>query len=293
LSDDLLVSRDVPIMMGVTNIRDNAAKVQNQGFEINLTASPVRIKDFEWQIGGTYSYNDNKIVEIYGKEIDDIGNRWFIGHPIGVRYTQKCIGLWQESDMGSNEATLYNAVPGKPRFEEVPDADGNIDYTINDKDRQIVGVTVPPHLLGLRTSFSYKNLTLAIAANGAFGHVKSTTYQYYNDPRFRNFNFSYWTPETPDNYFPRPGSIAGDTESEHGSLFTFKADWFKIKNITLNYDLPAKWLKPVGIQSTAVFCSLQDYFSFYSYPFVDPETGGGLGSYPNNKECKFGVRLSF
>ncbi|MDR0547361.1 MAG: hypothetical protein LBG77_07250, partial [Dysgonamonadaceae bacterium] len=70
-------------------------------------------------------------------------------------------------------------------------------------------------------------------------------------------------------------------------------DWFKIKNITLNYDLPKKVLKPVGIGSAAVFVSLQDYFSFYSYPFIDPETGSGLGAYPNNKEMKFGVRVSF
>lgn len=293
VSDELLISRNIPIMMGVTSLRDNSAKVQNQGFEINLNVSPVRTRDFEWQVGVNYSYNDNKILEIYGEKNDDIGNRWFIGEPIGVVYTYKCIGLWQESDMGTEEAILYGAESGKPRFEDVPDENGEIDYVINDQDRQIVGYTVPPHLLGLRTSFSYKNFTLSIAGNGAFGHVKRATYQYYNDPRFRNFNFSYWTPETPENKFPRPGTIAGDTESQHGSLFTFAADWFKIKNLTLGYDVPAKLLQPLHIQSLAVYCSLQDYFSFYSYPFVDPETGSGLGAYPNNKECKFGIRLSF
>lgn len=293
ISDDLLISRNIPIMMGVTSLRDNSAKVQNQGFEISLNGSPVRTKEFEWQLGVNYSYNKNQILEIYGEKKDDIGNRWFIGKPIGVVYTQKAIGLWQESDLGTDEALLYGAVPGKPRFEDLPGTDGEKDGVINDKDRQIIGTTVPPHMLGLSTSFSYKSVTLSVAANGAYGHVKRATYQYYDDPRFRNFNFSYWTPETPENKFPRPGSISGDTESQHGSLFTFSADWFKIKNITLSYDLPAQLLKPMHIQSLSVYCSLQDYFSFYTYPFVDPETGSGLGAYPNNKECKFGMRLSF
>ncbi len=291
ISNDLLVSRNVPIMMGVTSLRDNAAKVQNRGIEISLTGSAVRTKNWEWQMGVNYSYNKNEIVEIYGKTVDDIDNRWFIGQPIGVRYTQKCVGLWQVGEEA--DALLYGSAPGKPKFEEIPDADGNIDHVINDKDRQIVGVTIPPYLLGLRTSLRWKSLTLAVSANGAFGHVKSTNFQYYNDPRFRNYNFSYWTPETPDNYFPQPGTISGDKESEFGSLFTFKADWFKIKNITLNYDVPNSILKPTHLQSLSVYCSLQDYFSFYSYPFVDPETGSGLGSYPNNKEMKLGVRVAF
>lgn len=293
ISDDLLVSRNVPIMMGVSSLRDNAAKVRNRGFEVNLTGSIIRTKDWEWQLGGTYSYNKNEILEIYGEKKDDVGNRWFIGQPIGVVYTQKCIGLWQEDEMGTEEAILYNAKPGMPKLEDVPDENGEIDYKITDADRQIIGTTVPPHLLGLRTSVTYKDFTLSVLANGAFGHVKKTTYKYYDNGRFRNFNFNYWTPENPNAEYPRPGVISGETESTHGSLFTYDADWFKIKNITLNYNVPVKFTQQIGINSLSVYCSLQDYFSFYSYPFVDPETGSGLGSYPSSKEFKFGVRLSF
>ncbi|MCD7973264.1 MAG: TonB-dependent receptor [Candidatus Azobacteroides sp.] len=291
VSDDLLVERNIPIMHGVSTLRDNAAKVQNKGFEINLTGVPVRTADWELSLGVNYSYNKNEILEVYGEKKNDIGNRWFIGEPIGVVYSYRCLGIWQEDE--AEMAALYGAVPGQPKMQDVPDEDGNIDYEINDKDRQIIGTTVPPHLLGIRTALSYKNFTLSVYANGAFGHVKRATYKYLQDGRFRNFNFDYWTPETPGNAFPRPGTISGDEEKDYGSLFTYKADWFKIKNVTLNYDVPSDFVKQAGIQSLSLYCSLQDYFSFYSFPFIDPETGGSVGSYPNNKQIKFGVRLSF
>lgn len=283
ITKDLLVNRNIPSMMGQSTMWTNSCKVQNTGIELDITGKPVSSHDFEVLLGGNISYNKNKIVEIYGGKEDDLGNQWFIGEPIGVVYTQKFLGIWQLGE--ETEAAKYDSKPGYPKLE-----DCNKDGKIDDNDRQVLGTTVPPILLGLRGSIRWKDLTLSLVANGAFGHLKSTSFQYLDDGRFRNFNIkNYWTPENPSNEYMRPGI----NPVYIGSIYTHRADWLKIKNITLAYNIPSKLINTLGLASCNVSLSLQDYFSFYSYPFIDPETGNGIGSYPASKQVKFGINVSF
>lgn len=292
ITRDLLVQRSIPSMMGSSTIWDNSCKVLNKGLEFNLTGSPIRTNDFDLELNVNLSYNHNEILEVYGEKKDDIENRWFIGQPIGVIYRQEAIGIWQEDEAA--DAAVYGAAPGHPKLKDQPGEDGEIDYRIDAADRVIVGQTVPNLLAGFVVTASYKGLSLTINTYGAFGAEKEMTYKYLGDGRFRNFNFSdYWTPENPSNSFPRPGTITGDDQSKYGSLFVYDADWVKIKNIVLAYSIPSKAAKNLGIGSLDVFTSLQDYFTFTSFPFVDPETGSGIGSYPNNKQWKTGVRINF
>lgn len=291
VSDDLLMERSIPIMMGVGQMMVNMGKVQNRGIEVELTGVPIRTNDWEWSIGGNISYNKNEIKELYGSKTDDIANNWFIGKPLGVIYTQKSLGLWQESE--ASEAAKYGALPGMPKLEDINGPNGVPDDAITAQDRQIIGKTVPPVILGLRTTLSYKGFTLSVVANGAFGHKKNVTHKFLDNGRFRNFNFDYWTPETPNKKFPRPGTVSGDQSDKLGSVFTYSADWFKIKNISLSYKVPSQLIRKLGMESLSLYTGLQDYFNFYSFPFVDPETGNGIGSYPANKQWKMGIQMTF
>lgn len=291
VTSDLLVQRSIPSMMGSTSIWDNSCKVLNRGLEFNLTGVPVQTNDFRWELTANISYNHNEILEIYGEKKDDIDNRWFIGQPIGVLYRQVAEGIWQEDEMA--EAAIYGAAPGHPKIKDMPDENGEIDYKIDAADRTIVGQTVPDVLAGLSTTITYKGLSLTVNSYGAFGAQKEMTYKYLADGRFRNFNFQdYWTPENPSNSFPRPGTITGDDPSKTGSLFVHDADWIRIKNISLSYTIPNHISKKWGISSLSVYTSLQDYFTFTNFPFVDPETGSGIGSYPNSKQWKTGLRIN-
>jgi TonB-linked SusC/RagA family outer membrane protein len=51
---------------GFTNQTINAGNLQNQGIELQLTASPVQTKNFSWDMTVNWSTNENKVVELYG-----------------------------------------------------------------------------------------------------------------------------------------------------------------------------------------------------------------------------------
>jgi hypothetical protein len=89
------------------------------------------------------------------------------------------------------------------------------------------------------------------------------------------------------------------------TLFTHKSftgqQYFKIKQIQLGYSLPKNLLQKVFISNLRLYVSLDDFFTFTSYPGLDPEaaanatSGMGIdkGSYPNSKKVVFGLNLEF
>ena len=81
--------------------------------------------------------------------------------------------------------------------------------------------------------------------------------------------------------------------------------YLRIKNITLGYTVPKKWLKYVGLDNVRVYCNIQNLITFTKYDGYDPEVGAstadtngyvyGLdnGRYPSPTVYSFGLNMSF
>ena len=83
---DLLLNRNLPKVSGYQNVMTNIGETQNIGVEFTLNTHNIDKAGFLWQTSLVLSANKNKIIDLYGDGKDDIGNRWFIGEPIGVVY---------------------------------------------------------------------------------------------------------------------------------------------------------------------------------------------------------------
>ena len=76
--------------------------------------------------------------------------------------------------------------------------------------------------------------------------------------------------------------------------------YFKIKQIQLGYSFPKALIKKIKLSNVRVYVSLDDFFTFTSYPGFDPEftaTGNAmgidLGSYPSSKKIVGGINVTF
>ena len=76
------------------------------------------------------------------------------------------------------------------------------------------------------------------------------------------------------------------------SLLYEKNNFFKIKDITLSYNVNKKWLKSIRMESAKVYCSMKNYFTFASVDDYDPERGGSI-NWPLAKQVVVGVNVSF
>jgi TonB-linked SusC/RagA family outer membrane protein len=62
--NDLLINRQIAPTNGFSSLLDNFGSLENKGFEIVLTGSPVNTKDIQWNITGIYNHNRNKVLEV-------------------------------------------------------------------------------------------------------------------------------------------------------------------------------------------------------------------------------------
>jgi hypothetical protein len=105
-------------------------------------------------------------------------------------------------------------------------------------------------------------------------------------------DLDYWSPTNTDAKFPSPGA-ASTTHGSYGSALRYeKADYIKIKDVTLAYNLPSRVIQSIGINRIKLYGSLKNFFTFSKIDNYDPERGGSV-SFPLAKQAVFGVNLEF
>ncbi len=285
-TNDLLMNRSIPNMTGFNSVSSNIGKIRNRGLEFELFANLIGKSEFKWDINLNASYFKNEIVELYGSKKDDIGNRWFIGKPIGVMYDYQFDGIWQLGE--ETEAASFGRVPGDAKLKDISGPDGVPDGKYTSNDFTITGYTDPKWIGGITNNFQYKNFNLSIFVYTMQKYDQKLSIPYYNIARFRIFNINYWTPENASNEFARP-NYKGMPST--GSMGTYDASFWRIKDINLSYNIPTRLLPEIGINSAKIYANLHDYFLFTKFPLADPETNASQ-VYPLNKSFRLGIKVT-
>lgn len=63
---DLIWKKTLPEITGFKEIVDNMGEIANQGIELTLNATPIRNKNFSWDVTFNFSRNKNKINHLLG-----------------------------------------------------------------------------------------------------------------------------------------------------------------------------------------------------------------------------------
>ena len=74
------------------------------------------------------------------------------------------------------------------------------------------------------------------------------------------------------------------------------ASYFAIKNITVGYTLPKRWLKKIDIESLRIYATLDNIAMFNHMDGMDPQynfTGSVAYSYTPSRVIAFGIDLNF
>ena len=282
---DLLLGVSLPATSGVGSYMANVGKTRNTGFEFSLNGIILDNKNgWTWDAGINFYYNHNELVELASGAKEDVGNRWFVGHPIDVIYDYKKIGLWQEGDPylevlepGGNVGMI------KVEYTGEYDANGKPVRQINSEDMQVMDME-PDLVGGFNTNVYYKGFDFSLI--GAFqigGTLISTLHSsngYLNalTGRRGQIDVDYWTETNTDAKYPRPGGISSSDNPKYGStLGYFDAGYLKVRAITIGYDFAnLKAVKDFGISKLRAYFTVQNPFVLFS-PFtnecgLDPET---------------------
>lgn len=161
--------------------------------------------------------------------------------------------------------------------------------------------------MGLNLDFSWKGFDLNISTYGAFGMQIAHTYRKFGNGQFDNYSsnvYNYWHGEGTSNRYPilLPGNTVNHINIS--DIYVDDADYFRIQNVTLGYDIKRLW-KSCKFQQLRLYVSAQNLFTFTGYKGMDPEcgtalndkeswvTGVDVGNYPQARTYMVGVNVKF
>ena len=279
---DLLLSRSISAVNGVSSIFQNIGKTRNQGIEFSIVSDNIRTKIFGWKSALNLTLLRTQIIDLYGDGKDDLTNGWFIGKPVKVAYDYYTTGVWQNNE--ANLAAQYGALPGYAKYDDL-----NNNGVYDAGDRQIIGSTEPNFTWSLNNTFDLGSFQLNIYLYGTNGSVKVDPFKAKNYYVSQNF----WTATNPSNIMWSTDAnsntyIAAKTISP---AYYEKADFWRIKDVTLSYKTPKKLLSKLGVTEAKVYVTGKNLVTFTQYTGMDPELGDQR-AIPLQREFIFGINFT-
>jgi len=313
-TNDLLLNLQVPTQTGYVQSIVNAGNVRNEGIELNINAQVLN-KDFNWDTNITVAYNKNKILDLAGLNSIPSGygilgiTNWQLmveGGEIGAFYGYVSDGIIQLDDDPNNTPLFATDAftPGERKYKDL-NGDGVIDA---DNDRTFIGNPIPEYTFGFNNTFTWKNWDLNIFMQGVAGNEIVN----FNRMNLENFNgqgnvlleaFSKrWTPTNPSNRYTRAAN--GPRNIVFSSNYVEDGSYFRMKSITLGYNLPVDFLKTLNINSLRLYLTGKNMFTITGYNGVDPEVsfggqnnnlsaGADFGGYPTSRTFLLGLNVNF
>lgn len=250
---DLLRDRKLPPSSAYDYVTVNDGKLENKGIDGSVDVKIISNSEMQWNVGGTFSVNRNKILSMGESDTVQIGesleltrapiNYLIVGQPKNVFLGYKTAGIIQKGEDLSYLRGDINPKPGEIHYLDISGPNGVPDSVIDAYDRTIIGNPNPDFILSFYSSFRYKKFDASISLYGVFGNDIFDLQKWSPSRQVQR-----WTPDNPSKEFP----------SVNSTRIYYASDWFvedgsflRVQNITVGYNFDIR----------AAHAKLRTYFS--------------------------------
>ncbi|HEY0177121.1 MAG TPA: TonB-dependent receptor, partial [Pedobacter sp.] len=300
-----IVSIPVSITSGYNSQQENGNTYQRKGLEFVLSGSPVRGKNFRWDVTANFSKYRRYLKDIYGGAAT-------------LNYLKP----------GDRTDKIFTTVYQKdPQGNIIYDSNG---FPLNDNFQRLIGNQDPDWTYGLENTFTYKNLSLKMLVDGRLGGMMYST-----------TNQKMWwggtNPGTVNHYrdeanagqatfvgqgvvvvsgaatYDANGNIIKDTRTyapntkavnyidymtntsnaAYDNYNYFSQTFLKLREVTLTWQVPKKWLDKSFIKGLNISAVGRNLLLFSKMPNVDPDPAVDNLQTPSTRTFGFNVNLKF
>ena len=301
INQKILLESSMPPSTGFFAVMDNVGKVRNMGVELAVDGAIINRKDFGITAGLNVGLNKNAVLELPEhqdiilkrgdvcqilREGEDVYT-WYMPKWVGVD-TQTGLPQWERIDPETGEVSIVN------QYTKATD--------------QAVGTASPAFSGGLNFGVRFKNFTLNTSGSFVVGNkiYNMTRESMDSDGGQTQLNqmsidnglgWSRW--EEPGDVATHPAPVGGRSDGSNSTSSRFLEDgsFFRLRNVTLSYNLPENLLKKVGMSSARVYLSGDNVLTLSRFSGMDPEvrldgdTYHHAGMYANNYPVPMSIVL--
>ena len=290
---------------GFSEIKMNAGKAHTNTHELVVYTTPIRNKDWEWNVNFNYTKMENKVDEL-AEGVESI----YLGG-----FTDPQIRLSVGDEMPVIYGTSFaRDEQGRILVDEDP---SSLTYGMPmSAPEKVLGKVAPDFIVGVNTDVTFKGLTL-----GATFEWKQGGHMYHGSNRCLDlYGVSAVTEDRTSTFVfdgyksnGEPNDIVRGGASDPGAYQTLYSDvlgdisegsvygnsFIKLRELSLSYKFPKTWIPKVQVSLSAFARNLLLWSELDNF---DPEASQGTGnmtggferfSMPQTKSFGFGIEVKF
>lgn len=295
----LISSNTISSAIGIKVPKQNIGSMNTKGVELSLMWSENK-KDFSYYVGGNFSYLKNEIIE-NGEGFKQYGYQSRIGGLYGQVTGLESIGYFNDVEEIANSPIQRLGSDVRPG--DIKYKDQNGDNIIDGDDVVAIGNSnsVPGIYYGINVGFEYKGFGIDMVFQGLGKYSKMlNTKSVYWPLRNGNSNISSWyledkirwteqTKETAN--VPRLTTVDNSNNFRNSTQWLADASYFKLRNLNIYYNLPQKWVKPIGLEKLQIYVRANNLFSIDDIDYMNAEDFSI--NYPDMTSIYLGINVNF
>lgn len=291
-SKDLLFARDLVPSSGFSSIDDNIGKVRNYGWEFTLGGTPILTRDWTWRLSVNATTYKNEIVSIPTDVMWSGTKKWVKGGSIYDFWMYE----WAGVDPETGDAQWY--MTDTETGERVKTTNYG---SLTSQDKVKVGNALPKVSGGFQSDLTWRDLSLSMAfaysiGNKIYNRDKASLMGVSgaNGSTMSKDLLNRWTPENTQTDVPRLEYDQTSYFTSASTRWLVDGSYLRLKTVTLNYNLPKKWIQPAMLKDVSIYVQGENLLTFSKQQGLDPEQAlGGVTywRYPAMKTLSFGINV--
>ncbi len=310
-TSNLLLNVPVPQQSGFTTALQNIGELQNRGLDISISANQLNIGKLQWNINANISFNNNKVLslapgqtQIIAGNIANIITK--VGSQVAEFYGYQVTGVFKTQDELNNTPKLPGTLLGDLMVKDI-----NNDGIIDTKDWAPMGAYAPKFTYGFSNTFTYKNFQLTFSLVGVEGRkvfesnfaTREESGEGFAMPTKYYFENRYHPVNNPNGFLGQPnyGNFSAARRAVRASnLFIFDADFLRLRDLQLAFNLPSSVVKKAGLTNLRMYVGANNLFTITKYRGYNPEAtpnsvlsnGQSTSNYPIARTIIIGCNIT-
>lgn len=320
---DLLIERPI-VAPGYRTTMENVGQTSNKGVELTLASTIARKKNFELAANFNIGFNKSNVDKLAdGITLQEYASGWGgtdlkgyydyhvqVGQPVGLIYGWVSDGYYTTDDFEEYDPAVGYKLKGGPQPMPLGGRIGvrpgtakyknlNGDEVIDERDRTIIGKTVPNFTGGFGFNSRIYDFDLSVLFNYVYGNKIYNANKIASSQQYRTSYPNMLGTMTQSNRYTYLDNATGEivtdlatlaamnegaNAKEYWSPFSFgnatilPSSWavedgsfLRLQNVTMGYSLPTDLIRKFYASQLRVFCTLNNLFVLTNYTGYDPE----------------------